>query len=254
MLDEEPSNPQREDAYRKDGVLTTEQGRYIEDLSVDIIKHIPTEDGSGHYFVTNRQIELPEGALVSGHPDGELVVIDGDGFQSPMPDGLKWGFEHKHLGRYSYLDKFKKGYQEDEGYWSQLLLYGYYLGWDKALVCILSQDASAIRYEANQARAKFAKATPRSRGYHQWAMRDDFSSKVQLLAFDLRPFYDLYVPQLLARAEFLAGVTDATRVAREADAVLVNPRNGNPAFPCGYCDFADRCIADGPGEERAPAC
>jgi hypothetical protein len=253
LLDVDPSNPQRDDDYRRNGVLTTEQGRYIEDLSCDIIEQIRTPDDKGHFHVTDRQIELPDNALVSGHPDGQLVrwADDADGW-AEMPDGMKWGFEHKHLGRYSYMDIFKNGYKNNKEYWNQLLLYGYYLNWDAVLVCILAQDQSGIRQEKNEALRRIK--TSKSPGYYMWAQSPHFDTKVQLHAFYLRPHYVGLIPRLEERARWLSTVTDPGSVAREADAIKVNPKNGNPAFPCGFCDYADRCIEDGPGTEVAPAC
>jgi hypothetical protein len=257
LMDVDPSNPQRDDDYRRNGVLTTEQGRYIEDLSCDVISQIEAPGGA-HFAVVNRQVQLPVGSLVSGHPDGELVVNYGQGDggsgpvgYGPMPDGMKWGFEHKHLGRYSYMDLFKNGYASNKEYWNQLLLYGYYLDWDAVLVCVLAQDQSGIRQEKNEALRRLK--TSKNPGYYRWAESPTFDTKVQLHAFYLRPHYVASIPRLEERARWLATVDRPQGVAREADAIKVNPR-GNPAFPCGFCDYADRCIADGPGTEVAPAC
>jgi hypothetical protein len=96
------SNPQRDDPRRAPGVLTTEQGRHVEDLTCEIIDHMPQG-----LTVVDRQIELPVDYPVSGHPDGRLQPKAG----GPMPDGLVWGFEHKHLGRFSYMKTFKLGFE-----------------------------------------------------------------------------------------------------------------------------------------------
>jgi hypothetical protein len=233
-----PSNPQRSDDYRRNGVLTAEQGRYIEDMSCDIIDLMPQG-----ITVVNRQIEVPDGYPVSGHPDGEIVLKGG----GPMPDGLKWGFEHKHLGRFSYMKTFKMGFDAaNAGYMAQVILYGHALGWDKTIICVLGQDASGNQSEYNRSH-NAKKQTPQN----SWAQRLDWNSKVQIFAIDLRPWYG-FIPQLHDRARQLALVTTqsgAGSIRREGDGIAKNMKSNSPAFPCGYCDYVDRCNVDGNGTE-----
>jgi hypothetical protein len=156
-----------------------------------------------------------------------------------------WGFEHKHLGRYSYMKCFKLGFEAaNAGYMAQVILYGHALGWDKVMVVVLGQDASGNQAEYN--RSHNAKKKTQA---NAWAQRLDWDSKVQLFALDLRPWYG-FIPQLHDRARQVAQVTQETgpgSVRREGDGIAVNMSSASPAFPCGYCDFVDRCNLDGNG-------
>jgi hypothetical protein len=235
------SNPQRDDPRRAPGVLTTEQGRHVEDLTCEIIDHMPQG-----LTVVDRQIELPVDYPVSGHPDGRLQPKAG----GPMPDGLVWGFEHKHLGRFSYMKTFKLGFEEaNAGYMAQTILYGHALGWDKATIMVLGQDASGNQFEYNN--SHYAKnITPAN----QWAQREDWNPKVLLFHIDLRPWYG-FVPQLHDRAGQIMRVIreqGPAAIRRENDGVSHamferDGGKGKPLFPCGYCSHVDRCNLDGNG-------
>jgi hypothetical protein len=232
------SDPQRKDPERAQGILTTEGGRHVEDLTCEIIQHLPHG-----LTVVDRQIELPVDYPVSGHPDGRLHWGDENSART-LQDGLVWGFEHKHLGRFSYMKTFKLGFEAaNAGYMTQLVPYGHALGWDKATVMVLGQDASGNNFEYNNSHyAK--KRTPAN----AWALRDDWNAKVQLFHIDLRPWYG-FIPQLHDRARQLATVVTEqgpAAVRREGDGIA-RTQQGKRAFPCGYCDYVSVCNMDGNG-------
>jgi hypothetical protein len=231
--------PQRRDH----GVLTTEGGRIMEDLSAAVIEQL-----SGDIEVADRQMELPIGYFVSGHPDGRLQrkgIIARE-----LHDGLIWGFEHKYVGRFKYLKIFKEGFERGApDYFSQVILYGHALGWDKVTVVIMAQDASSMNMEANNALGAKTRTSKNS-----WPLRLDWNPKVQVYHLDLRPWYAL-IPRLEERANSITSVTQtlgAAAVRRDGDGVrtYVDYKGLTKlSFPCGYCDFADQCNADGDGTE-----
>jgi hypothetical protein len=242
------SNPQRADPRRAPGVLTTEQGRHVEDLSCGIIDHLPQG-----LTVVDRQIEVPPFYPVSGHPDGRLQSTRVGSGHHTLEDGLVWGFEHKHLGRFSYMKTFKLGWEAaNAGYMTQLIMYGKALGWDKATVLVLAQDASGTQFEYNN--SHYAKKITDN---NKWAQRTDWHPKVQLFHVDLRPWYGFF-PQLTQRGDQIMKVTreqGPAAIRREGDGVshAMFERDpggkGKPVFPCGYCSWVDRCNLYGNGTE-----
>lgn len=257
----EPSNPSSADSMRgmdspqrrDHGKLTTEGGRIIEDLSCEVIKHVPNG-----LEVVDRQIELPADYYVSGHPDGRLqsqhlsLREEALGVRT-LQDGLVWGFEHKHLGRFKYLKIFKEGFERGApDYFAQVIIYGHALGWDKVTLVLLAQDASGVQMEANQSLGAKTRTSKNS-----WPLRDDWNPKVQLAHLDLRPWYAL-VPRLNKRADEISRVVQqvgAAAIRRESDGIRTKVDRGltKLTFPCGYCDFADRCNLDGAGTEPVEA-
>lgn len=238
MAGVEPTDPQQDDPERRHSKLTTEQGTYVEDLTCDVI------DQMGHH-VSNRQLcighpvckDHEQGPLdypMTGHPDGELGLLAGE----------QWGFEHKHLGRYTYLETFKKGFHlAHPGYLAQIILYGHALGWEKVLCVVLAQDASSTEFERRQA-ARYAVSgkAKETRDRNAWALRKDWNPKVLFYAYDLRPAY-AFVPALQDRADEIANYVSALgpdAIKRDFSGVTKRD-DGHPAFPCGYCDFATRC-------------
>jgi len=219
------SDPFVENDERVDGKFTQEQGRLAENITADAI------NASDSIRVVNRQISLPEDFFVSGHPDGEVVYLhDEDG----LINGLKFGWEHKHLGRYQYKEVVTKGILA--GYpdiVAQALLYGHALGWDAAQLNITSQDASSMRVEL---RGK--KIHPDTDGH----------PKMLSYALDLRPLYDM-IPMLEKRAkwfsDWMENDGDPARVAVEAKSLT-------GVFPWGYSEYKSLAIADGPGSLVAP--
>lgn len=234
--------PQRRDH----GILTTESGRIIEDLSCNVIEHVPNG-----LTVVDRQIELPAGYFVSGHPDGRLQQKDGAAGSDPqvLQDGLVWGFEHKHVGRFKYLKIFKEGFERGApDYFAQVIIYGKALGWDKVTVIVMAQDASSENMEATRAlQAKTRTAA------NSWPLRTDWNPKVQIYHLDLRPWYAL-IPKLTDRAQDISRIVQAqgaAAVRRDGDGIRTYEDRGitKLAFPCGYCSYADQCNADGNGTE-----
>jgi hypothetical protein len=232
--------PQRRDH----GVLTTEGGRIIEDLSCLVIEQL-----DAGIEVADRQMELPIDYFVSGHPDGRLQkqgVIE-----RTMADGLIWGFENKYVGRFKYLKIFKEGFERGApDYFCQVILYGHALGWDKVTVIVMAQDASSENMEATRALQAKTRTSKNS-----WPLRLDWNPKVQVYHLDLRPWYAL-IPKLNERANDITRITQtlgAAAVRREFDGIRTYDDRGltKLSFPCGYCDFADQCNADGNGTEAA---
>ena len=252
------TNKAEEDKGRRDHKVTAELGRMAEDLSVKAVTGIasslisPEADGIA---IRNRQVSLPDTACVTGHPDGEIHQFKRGGTNEPTQyaeelfDDKRWGFEHKLFGRYSYLKLFKLGlFKGAPNIISQVVLYGYYLGWDAVTVVALSQDASSMRGERTTSLRLHEKGkTVETRNRHAWATRDDWNPKVLVYNLpSLSSFYDGFMPSLTARAEALTAVEDPDAVVREAD-----PGDSKP-FPCNYCDWKDRCIAAGPGSMLIP--
>lgn len=231
----------------RDGGLTTEQGREIEDLTVEVIRWA----SGGELVVANRQIELPADFPMTGHPDGQIVNIEDAkwnpdcgvcgagpsscaglqfgpatgghlygpiGWEAPLDsrvDGQVTGFEHKHLGNYGFQKTFKEGFAQGEPtYFAQTLSYGDALGWDRVRVVVLAQDSSVNHRDA-QANLKAAK--PKLR----WAHKEDWHPKLQQYDVDLGPML-LLQKKVRQRAEWLTGVLfdnaeDPGTVVREAD-------------------------------------
>ena len=238
--------------------LTQEQGRAMEDVLTRLIEH---ESG---LLVVDRQIALPEDYPVSGHPDGRLVHTGPwpDSTIHVLDDGLVWGLDFKHLGRYGYTKTFKQGLEDAHPqYVLQMALYGDALGWDAAQLVIMGQDASAIRGDATaNLRAKNPK--------YRWANQPGWHPKLLLPTLDLRPLKQTLIPVAHGRAKWLTEwreqSADPMDVAREYDPdeltakVAVVRDNGEvetittPGFPCSYCPWLQRCRTDGPGGNPAP--
>ena len=201
----------------------------MEDLSFRLLQ----QNG---IWVVDRQLALPSDYPVTGHPDGRI-------------DGTTMGVEHKHLGRYAYLDILKHGL--DKGapeYILQAALYGHALGWESAFFVITSQDASSIRTEMTMnRRAK----NPANRWVdaHPWQ-----NPKAMFFVRDLRPLYDTLVPQALARAQWLsewkAQSGEPTDVRLEADPY--RGRGDRVAFPWSYSEYLARAQRDGQRGVEAP--
>jgi hypothetical protein len=239
MLNVPRTDSQADDPERLDIPLAAEEGRHFEDLSVDVLKHMGFE-------VTNRQIELPEDYPVSGHPDGELVHERLEG---------KWGFEHKHFGRYEYQKIYKQGLMAAAPeIVSQVSLYGDALGWDYVLILIVGKDASSNKGDARQNR----NVKDRSR---LW-VGEDWNAKVQVFALDLRPLKESLVPRLHMRAKWLEEhISKATAEGLAAETIgdglypEYDPYPGPKgiAFPCSYCEWLQRCQKVGLDGTLAPA-
>lgn len=237
------SNPEVEDFGRNHQRLTNEMHRVDEDVSVAVVERLGLT-------VIDRQIELPEWYPLTGHPDGALVKTSNvyynyNAAEDPrtyaidrtLDDGLVWGFEHKVIGYLRFVEIFREGlFKAKPGYVTQSLLYGDALDWDAVLFVILADDAAATKGERTKALRQ--KTVP------AWAKREDWNPKVQLHALDLRPLKAL-VPAIHNRAKALSEVAGRPEeVQREF--------NGTKTFPCGYCDWRDRCNIDGDGSIVIP--
>ena len=226
------SNPEEEDFGRNHQNITNEIHREAEAVTASIIAQLG-------FTVVDRQVSLPVDYPMTGHPDGRLVPSELGRYwakgEASLIDGLVWGFEHKVIGYLQYIKVFDKGlFAAKPEYITQALLYGDALGWDCVLFVILADDAAATKGKRTQ--------SPNQ----GWAKRDDWNPKVQLVPIDLRPLKPL-VGSFHARAEALteaASTVEAAEVKREF--------SGTSVFPCGYCDWHDRCNIDGEGSLVIP--
>lgn len=253
-------------ARQTDQELTAEQGRMFEELSVRVIERLGLH-------VVDRQIALPDDYPVSGHPDGRLdkwgtgwPAIDawqaaGEPDRRVLDDGLVWGFEHKHLGRYAYEDGLKKGFEAaHNGYVLQSALYGDALGWDASLFVVVAQDSSAVRGDLT---ANLRAKNPAVR----WSVQPGIHPKLTLATLDIRPLKNGLVPVAHQRAKWLSNWKRTNGypkdVAREFDPTITEEKwvpdgEGDrklvdvAPFPCGYCPFLSFCLEDGPGGKSAP--
>ena len=173
---------------RGDLTLSAEKGRMMEDVSIEALE----ERG---LYVVNRQIQLPDSYPFTGHPDGELSTA-GDGRTTLMPDGKKWGFEHKHFGRWAYENIMKKGLvAASPEIIGQIALYGDALGWDACMVVVTAQDASSVR--SDMTRNSKAK-NPAAR----WADTTEADPKVMIFGIDIKEAAFTIVPMLKLRAQW----------------------------------------------------
>lgn len=264
---------------RVDSNLTAEQGRRFEDISAEVIEAIPDKG----LLVKRRQVCIGHEAHVdpetgemheqgpidfwcSGHPDGEIhqwiekyFDPQGSGLVSETINGAKWGWEHKHLGRWGYQGLFKAGSVEvgHPSFLVQGLCYALALGWDAILVHVIGQDASSNRSDATSNRQA---KKPKSR----WANAPDWNPKAQFYTIDVEEMKHL-AGMLENRARWLTDNVDPPEaVMREADPESVAKRplssivdgelllTDQPNFPCSYCPWLDKCLEDGEGTKRAP--
>ena len=277
----------------RDGALTTEQGRQMEELSVELIRAA----SNNTLVVANRQIELPPEYIMTGHPDGQIVPIEraywrndcavcghnprfdepcdpqisghvyrAVGWTAPIDtkvDGQVVGFEHKHLGQYGYNSIWKEGFVKAEpGYYAQTLSYADALGWDTVRVVVLAQDSSGTNQEAS---INLGAKNPKTR----WANQVDYHPKLTMLDLDMGLATNLQA-RLRLRAQWLTSTLfenaiDPGNIVREADPetwsrtrpVLQDDGTvelvSGPEFPCGWCPWLTRCMDDGPGHLQAPA-
>ena len=239
-----------------DNELTTEQGRIVD---AEITQKLFIPNG---LKVVNDQISLPDDFPMTGHPDGELEFPAAIGRDERDPFGVKWGYEHKQLGRWAYETVFKKGFEQGEpGYLCQTVTYGMALGWDAAYIVCMAQDASSTRSDA---RMNLGSKNPKVR----WANQPGWNPKMLVYGIDLRPYYDTLGKRLLQRAEWLtdwfnnscnpaevkreANPESDDRVEYDVDEEGNIERRQAPGFPCGWCPWMARCIADGDGGRPAP--
>ena len=227
---------------RPDMRLTAEQGRHMEDLSVPIINRLGFE-------VVGRQKELPSDYFVTGHPDGELKTTD----------GLRWGFEHKHPGRWDFVHILQHGsirHPEACPKWFlQAVLYGYALGWDCVQFVVVAQDASGIMTEANRNAGAKNPA-------HRWGdkvQNYERNPKVWTEAFDLRPYYHTIVPAAERRAEWLSRWKERSGAPVDVQLehspyTIIGPRGADKGIqpPWAFSDWLGNAQRDGQSGFRAP--
>ena len=205
-----------------DAALTQEQGRQWEDTGVAVLAAIG-------WSVLDRQVALANDYFVSGHPDGRL-------WRASVPSGLIVGVEFKHLGRWGFEDILKRGFEDSKpDYVLQAALYGHALGWDEVLWLVSSQDASSVRSDM---RINQTAKNPAVR----WATGQN--PKLFIHQMNLHPLYTTLIPIARKRAEWLSANKDAL-IEREYE-----PTAGK--FPCTYCPYLNRCLADGKGGAVAP--
>jgi len=228
---------------RPDMRLTAEQGRHMEDLSVKVVETLGFE-------VANRQISLPDDYFVTGHPDGELVT----------KDGLKWGWEHKHPGRFDFLHILQNGsirHKDATPKWFlQAVLYGWGLGWDMVQFVVIAQDASGVVAEA---RRNAGSKNPAFRWGDRVLEGGDQNPKVWVEAFDLRPYYRTLAPAAKYRAEWLAKWKERSGDPKDVQLEhspyeSIGPRGANKGieFPWAFSEWLGAAQRDGQSGHRAP--
>ncbi len=269
-----------EPSEKPDMALTQEQGRMFEGLSAMVMGAMGfrlrgRQVCIGHEVCPTqpahpKRVQGPIDYPVTGHPDGQLAQIlgvdnepehgGGEVTVDQLAGNLKWGFEHKHLGRWAYEHVFKFGIDEAEPeHVAQVAMYGDALGWDACLEMIIAQDASSTRSDAriNLGVKDKTKA---------WAHREGWDPKIQLVTHDIHRLQRMLVPALHRRAQWLSKIraedVDPGRVVREFDPTDTRLRWQNndgvveqveePEFPCSYCPYLQRCLDDGPGDLYAP--
>ena len=242
-----------------DNDLTTEQGRIVDE---QVTQRLFVPHG---IKVVNSQISLPDDFPMTGHPDGELAFLEDEhegGWRERDVNNVKWGYEHKNLGRWAYETVLKQGFEMGEpGYLCQTVTYGMGLGWDAAYVVCLSQDASSVRSDM---RINLKSKNPKVR----WANDPMLHPKLMTYGIDLHKYYGTLGKRLIQRAEWLTEWYHETRepshIAREAnpealtrDSYVALPngeveRTEGPEFPCSWCPWLAQCLKDGNGGDRAP--
>lgn len=225
---------------------TQEQGRIMEDLTFGAMEYLG-------FPVTGRQVAVPDDFPLTGHPDGDGKEWVTEGLNS---EGLVLGVEHKHFGRWEYETLFKQGLMQGDPFIIvQGLVYAKALGWDASVFFITSQDASSVHsdYTVN----KHAK-NPANR----WSDKEGWNPKLQIITVDMRPLKLTLWPMIEQRARWLSKWKredgDPKNVARDYDPLRpkkkgeVVEEGAEPAFPCSYCPWYNKCVVDGDGGVQAP--
>ena len=226
--------------------LTAEQGRHMEDLSVAVIRTmgfevIDRQVCIGHERCDDKHRQGPVDYPVTGHPDGRIIRVE---------DGLVWGFEHKHLGRYQFEKILQQGVMAAKPeYIAQAVLYGKALGWDAVQFVVQAQDSSSVRGDMT---ANLRAKNPAMR----WAVKD-VHPKLWVGAVDLRPLYETMFPALELRANWFRKyqpefAANPELVVREfspfdmkdhwisVDGVATTMEVPDD-FECAYCPHLTRC-------------
>lgn len=248
MMSATPHDAGKGNRTRPDMRLTAEQGRHMESMSIDII-------GSLGFEVVDAQISLPDDYFVTGHPDGRFITME----RKLDPDGLKWGFEHKHPGRFDFIHILQQGgirHKDAAPKWFlQAVLYGYALGWDCVQFVVVAQDASGVMAEAN----RNASAKKPDFRWGDKVVDGRVNPKVWTEAFDLRPYYRTIVPAAKKRAEWLATWKERSGDPRQVQLEhspfeVIGPRGGNHGipFPWSHSDWLGAAQRDGQSGFRAP--
>lgn len=193
--------------------FTMAQGLHMEGLIDSVLERLGY---TVHRNIGDAQ-SIGEGYPVSGHWDS---IIE--------KDGQRILVEQKHLGVWTYLRIGRNGlYAERPGYLLQALLYADALDIKKVLFVITSQDASAVQTQLNRSK-----------------MPPDIDAKVQLLWFDVDDYRDV-LNVSIQRALWFVNNQPGVTVQREYNPALNKP-------PCNMCDWQDRCLSDGVGNQLAP--
>jgi hypothetical protein len=255
------------DIMKEDAVITQELGRMSEDYTTRVVPKIDSplvELPWESLAVVDRQVSLPEDYFVTGHPDGRLTqrkffypnAPEEGGrrnvYADTTADGLRWGWEHKLYGAYSYKEALLgNAVTGTAGAFGQGLIYGDALGWDAVLIHVMAADAALVRGEMTHA-LKYAKTgkSPETRRVNQEKV-DKFrgkNPKVEVKHVDLRPYKDAFIPDFRARAEAL---TETVEIGCDPDTVR-RERDPDQHPLCGYCPFKTRCVEAGQGSLIVP--
>ena len=218
-----------------DQPLTAEQGRMFEDITIAVMETMGYVVASrqtciGHPRCDEHHEQGPLEFYVTGHPDGHRL------YGPNLDRDVVWGFEHKHFGIWQYDEILKKGLPDHV--LAQVTQYGEALGWDKCLVVITSQDASAIRSRMT--------INKNSKNQANIWVTDDMNPKVQLFVVDLRTAESAHLRRLLRSRAVMVESVVAAEVLPAPEYNPFPTKAGKIEFPCSHCEWRDRCIADGP--------
>jgi hypothetical protein len=267
------SNPQYEDLKQVTQQYANEQGRIAEDLSFIALRNqqgmpLRVQVISWDLEDPGQQGSVSDKHPMSGHFDGTLVWLEegeepfkpGDDipeerfFFSPSMFGregdekFRVGVEHKHPGVNTYGRIAKSTVvAERPGWVYQAIVYGEDQQWDFVLLIDVALDATAIR----SPKMGYLKHIP-----------DPLEHKGRFDLMDLRELRAAFWKPLRKRARALSkAVWPEGRIDPDEDekaawaraGSIRREQSGTANFPCGWCEWRDRCNIDGDGEVVIPA-
>lgn len=233
MNDTEPTAERNSDQD-----LTAEQGRMFEGITLAIMR-------TKGLTVASRQDGIPDDYPVSGHPDGDDLVSTSSDKRWRGGPGKKWGFEHKHYGRYEYERMLKLGVEQgNPEALSQILMYGDALGWDYCWMVVVSQDASAVRGDMS--------INKRAKNESSVWVTPDMNPKVQFFVIDINEYKGTLIPMLKMRARWLSEHVDDPTPPRAEFVPFATGKQDKIEFPCSHCPYLRDCQEAGQDGPRAP--
>lgn len=246
------SNAQRDNPDRVDQQYANEQGRQAEEISFHAIENQPGR--TVRLVVVGRQAEVPARFPFTGHPDGQLAwLLAGEEWAelseaeqarrlyfTPAMFGREGdekftvGVEHKNPGAVSYKTVLRQGVASAKTGWLyQGALYAEAFAWDYLLVVTVALDASATR-------------TPQLGLLKYVEERHEVKAHFDL--FDMRELRAAWYKKLARRAQVL----NTNHAEGGEPGAILREFKGSDRFPCGYCEWQDRCNIDGDGIVAVP--